>query len=408
MNLTHKVQLQPTNSQEKYLLQCCGVARQAWNIMLARCMNAYECWQYGEIEEKPSVSGYALSKEYTKIKKLLLPYAYELTKHAPDKSLHALGEAFNRFFKGAGYPKFKKKKHGSGSFTMAGGPKSDYGFHNRKLRVPGLRKLGLLRTTQSPRFQGRITQVTISQRAGKWYAAISYEISKDTPIIPAKTKQGVVGVDLGIKELAVLSDGTVFENPRAYVRAQKKLRKENKSLSRKVKGSQNWKKQVVKLQKAHKKVSDVRSWHLNNLSSYLVKNYDKVVIEDLNSSGMAKNKKLSKHVLDAGFYELKRQLSYKCDLYGTELVIVDRWFPSSKLCSGCGFNKQKLSLSERTYNCENCGMSLDRDLNAARNLMAYDTCASACGDGVRLYNPGDCGALSMKQESSETRVNHGK
>lgn len=405
MHLAHKVQLQPTKQQEQYLLQACGISRLAYNIMLQRSRDAYECWQYGEIEDKPSISGYSLNKEFNKLKKLLMPYAYEVTKYAPQHAIYSLGEAFKKFFKGAGFPKFKKKKYGAGSYTMAGGPKSDYFFQGRTLKVPGSNKLGLLRTTQPPRFKGKICQVTISQHAGKWYAAISYEISSEAPIIPSKTKSGVVGVDLGIKELAVLSDGTVFENPRAYVRAQANLRKQNKSLSRKVKGSINWKRQVVRLQRAHKKVSDIRKWHLHNLSSHIAKNYDRVVIEDLGVVEMTKNRRLAKHVLDAGFYELRRQLAYKCELYHTDLVVVDRFFPSSKLCSKCGHKKEKLALDERTYNCKNCGLSLDRDLNAALNLKAYDTCASACGEessgkglrsGVKLS--------SMKQESSGMSV----
>lgn len=401
MYITQQVQIVPSKRQEVYLLQACGVSRQAWNIMLQRSINAYECWSRGELEEKPDVSKYALRKEYTKIRKLLLPYTYKVSKHAGDHSLYALGDAYKRFFKSiSNFPKFKRKKHGVGSYTMSGGPKSDYSFQDRKLKVPGFKKLGLIRTSQKPRFKGKICKVTISQRAGKWYAAISYEISGETPLIPSKNKSGVVGVDLGIKELAVLSDGTVFENPRTYAKSQKKIRKENKSLSRKVKGSRNWKKQLLRLQKAHKRIANIRKWHLHNLSSHLAKTYNKVVIEDLNVSGMSRNRKLSKHILDAGFYELRRQLDYKCKIYGTELVVADRFYPSSKLCSRCGHKKEKLSLSERTYSCERCFLNIDRDLNAALNLMAYDICATACGEESSGFDSIIGTKLSfMKQES---------
>lgn len=401
MYVTHQVQLQPSKRQEQYFKQACGVSRQAYNIMLQRSRDAYECWQYGEIEEKPSVHEYSLRKEFNKLKKLLLPWTKQVTKYAADSAITNLAFGYGSFFRGAGFPRFKRRKHGTGSYTMCGGPKTDYAFSGRKLKVPGSRKLGLVRTTQSPRYEGVIKKVTIKQRAGKWYATICYEVSSETPLIPTKTKLGTVGVDLGIKDLAVLSDGTVFDNPRAYVRAQRKLRKEDKALSRKVRGSSNWEKQLLKLQRAHKKVSDVRKGYLHNLTSHLSKNYQKVVIEDLNVRGMTKNRKLSKHILDAGFCEIRRQLEYKCEWYGSELVVVDRWFPSSKLCSQCGAKKEKLTLNERVYNCASCGESLDRDLNAALNLAGYDSCPTACGDGVRL-DPSSKGlALSEKQESSE-------
>lgn len=406
MFVTQNVQLQPSKRQEKYFLQACGVARQAYNIMLQYSISEYDCYKRGELEEKPSVSGYSLCNTYNKIKKCLLPYTKDVTKHAPEKAVMALGEAYKRFFNGLGkFPKFKKKKHGVGSFTMLGGTKTDYSYQDRKLKLPGSRKLGLVRTTQKPRFQGKITKITIKQHAGKWYAAISYEMSKDSPILPAKPKQGTVGVDLGIKELAVLSDGTVFENPRAYVRAQAKLRKEQKSLSRKTKGSSNWKKQLLRMQRAHKRVADARKYHLHQLTSHLSKNYEKVVIENLNVSGMKRNRKLSKHISDAGLYEVRRQLTYKCEWYGTELVVADRFFPSSKICSGCGAKKEKLSLSERTYNCGVCGLSIDRDLNAAINLREYDVCSSACGEGSagsRLRS--EVELPSVKQESGGVKA----
>ncbi len=206
-------------------------------------------------------------------------------------------------------------------------------------------------------------KITISKQAGDWYLSCSYEFTLTTT--PKTTE--VVGVDLGIKTLATLSTGEVFKSMKPYKKAQNKLAKLQRQLSRKVKHSSNWYKAVVKLAKQHRRVANIRLDALHKLTTYLAKNHGIVVIEDLNVSGMLANHKLAKSIADQGFYELRRQLEYKCQWYGCELVVVERFFPSSKTCSSCG-HVQDMPLNIRTYDCPECGLSIDRDLNASINL----------------------------------------
>ncbi|WP_300509346.1 RNA-guided endonuclease TnpB family protein [Crocosphaera sp.] len=190
-------------------------------------------------------------------------------------------------------------------------------------------------------------------------------------------------VDLGIKTLATLSNGEVFPNLKPYRKAAKKLSRLHRNLSRKVKGSKNRTKARISLASQHLKVANLRRDYLHKITSYLAKNFSSIVIEDLNVKGMLANRKLAKAISELGFYEFRRQLEYKCELYGSKLTIVDRWFPSSKTCSRCGLIKKELSLSERIYRCE-CGLEMDRDLNAAKVLanQAVGYTVLACGQSA--------------------------
>ncbi len=209
---------------------------------------------------------------------------------------------------------------------------------------------------------------------------VEEEVTTPTPV------QGFeVGVDLGVKTLATLSNGTTFTNPRALGRRLRKLRQLSKSLSRKKKESKNREKAKLRLAKMHLRIFNVRQDSLHKVTTYLAKSHSKVVIEDLLVSGMLKNRKLARAIADVGMYEFRRQLEYKCGWYGSELVVVSRTFPSSKMCSRCGHRKKEFSLSEREYYCEQCGLEIDRDLNAALNLVAVSLpeTENACGEEVR-------------------------
>ncbi|MDJ0556195.1 MAG: RNA-guided endonuclease TnpB family protein, partial [Microcoleaceae cyanobacterium MO_207.B10] len=179
-----------------------------------------------------------------------------------------------------------------------------------------------------------------------------------------------IGVDIGINTLATCSDGSKFANVKAYRQTKKRLGRHQRAVSKKVIGSQNRIKAVKKLAKLHKKVADIRADALHKLTTWLAKNHSTIVIEDLNVSGMLKNHKLASAIADCGFYEFKRQLTYKCEWYGSKLVIAPRFYPSSQLCSHCG-HQQKMPLNVRTYECANCGFQADRDFNAAVNLANY-------------------------------------
>ncbi|NES70634.1 MAG: IS200/IS605 family element transposase accessory protein TnpB, partial [Okeania sp. SIO2D1] len=198
-------------------------------------------------------------------------------------------------------------------------------------------------------------KITISRQASDWYLSCSYEF---TPTATSKTTE-VVGVDLGIKTLATLSTGEVFKSVKPYRKTQNKLATLQRQLSNKVKYSSNWYKAVIKLAKKHRRVADIRKDALHKLTTYLAQNHGTVVIEDLNVSGMLANHKLAKSIADQGFYEFRRQLEYKCRWYGSQLVVVDRFFPSSKTYSNCGYVKD-MPLNLRTFDCNSCGLSIDR------------------------------------------------
>ncbi len=211
---------------------------------------------------------------------------------------------------------------------------------------------------------------------------MSFKIERETQITDKSVD--VVGVDLGIKSLATLSTGEVFvceafrrKGAKSYRRLEAKLSREQYLNRHKTKFSNNWKKAQLKIAQLHNKIANIRKDTLHKLTTYLAKNHSQIVIEDLNVSGMMSNHKLAKAVADMGFYEFRRQLEYKCELYGSELVVMDRWFPSSKTCSRCGVVKESVLLSERVFNCEHCDFICDRDLNAALNLAMAGSKSSA-------------------------------
>ena len=232
--------------------------------------------------------------------------------------------------------------------------------------------------------------VTLSKRANRWFISFKYDLdNKITPNLAPK-----VGVDVGINSLATCSNGKIFANPKAYRKQKKKLARLQKSVSQKVKGSNNRKKAIAKLARCHKKIADIRKDNLHKITTYLAKNHSEVVIEDLNVAGMLKNHKLASAIADCGFFEFKRQLLYKCWRYGSNLIIVDKWYPSSQICSNCGA-RQKMPLKERVYKCSNCDNQIDRDLNASKNIANWHvnigyptTCSSweskACGEVSKL------------------------
>ncbi len=244
--------------------------------------------------------------------------------------------------------------------------------------------------------------VTLSKKAGKWFISFKYELESTNH--PKQREK--VGVDIGIKSLATCSDGTVYPNPKAFKRYKKKLRRIQRKLSRQKIGSNNREKTKRKVGKLHKRIADIRRDSLHKLTINLAKNHGEVIIENLNVSGMLKNHRLANAIADCGFYEFKRQLHYKTQWYGSKLTIVDRFYPSSQLCCECN-HRQKMPLKLRIFKCENCGVEIDRDLNASNNLerwhpeISFPTTSSseernACGE---LNKPaGQSSRDSMKQE----------
>lgn len=247
-----------------------------------------------------------------------------------------------------------------------------------------------------------IKNVVISRTADEWFIAFK------VPFTPSVTPKLIetVGVDLGIKTLATLSTGGTFENKRPYKKAKRRLKIAQRQMSKKfVKGakkqSNNYKKATRKVAKIHRRVANIRKDSLHKLTTYLSKNHAEIVIEDLNVKGMSKNHKLSSAILDGGFFEFRRQLEYKSAWYGSKLTVVDRFFPSSKICSSCDEIKATLKLSERIFKCGACGYQIDRDLNAAQNLnkKAVSYTVSACGVSNKQISS-NRNADTVKQEAN--------
>jgi putative transposase len=323
---------------------------------------------------------------------------YDCSKCAPQEALRDLHRAFKKYIRGLktghklGFPRFKRK-----------GVRDSFRLHGiirvkgRRIQLPRLGEIRIKEKKMSY-YRGRILSATVRRRADKWFVSITVEEEIPNPE-PNGGKS--VGVDLGVKTLATLSDGTKFSNPRALGRHLRKLRRLSKSLSRKKRGSRNCEKARLRLARMHLRIFNIRQDTLHKVTTYLAKSHSKIVIEDLGVSGMLKNRRLSRAIADVGMYEFRRQVEYKCKWYGAHFVLAPRLYPSSKRCSSCGHKKRKLSLEERVYHCEVCGMRIDRDLNAALNLVAVSLpeTLTACGEDIRLHNPsGNTELTSAKQE----------
>ena len=357
MIVTHKIELKPNNKQKGYFSKACGVARFSYNWALNRWNESYQ--------EGKKTSEISLRRELNAIKRIEYPWMLEVTKTAPQQAVKNLGSAFKRFFnKQGGYPKFKKKGMHD-SFRADNGPQEKgrdaLKIVGKKIQLP---VLGWVRLKEELRYVGQIKSVTIVRKACKWYAAIVIDTEKRPHV---RKNQGMVGIDLGINKLATLSDGTVIQGPKAYKSLLKTLRLRSKSLSRKKIGSKNRQKDKMHLARLHMRISNIRNYHLHKLTTYLVLNYTKICIEDLNISGMAANRRLARHIMDQAFYTFRRQLIYKSEIYGSRVYIADRFYPSSKLCCSCGIKNKDLKLGERRWRCV-CGIKHDRDINAAKNL----------------------------------------
>lgn len=357
-----KVRLELNNKETTLANKHAGVARYAYNWGKSICDNAIQ-----NKEHRPTAID--LHKKFVKEEKQVKEWLYEVSKCSPQQALRNLDEAYKRTFKvkGSRFPKFKKKGQHD-SFYLEGQIKTN----SNKIKVP---IFGWLKCSEVlPECQ--IKNVVISKTANQWF--IAFKIPFEPTVI---NKSGIVGVDLGIKTLAVLSDGKVFEAVKPYRKNKRKLKLLQRKLSKKQKGSNNRKKACVKVAKLHYRIACIRKDTTHKLTTYLAKNHSECVIEDLNVRGMSKNHKLASAILDGGFSEFRRQLDYKCQWYGTTLTVVDRFYPSSKTCSGCGNVKSDLKLSDREYVCENCGLIIDRDYNAAINLRnkSVSYTESACG-----------------------------
>jgi putative transposase len=383
-------ELDLTNEQRTACLKHAGAARFAYNWGLARSQEAYRT-----TGKRPTAID--LHKDLNKLKQTDYPWMYEVSKCAPQEALRDLDAAYKNFYRRVtlkkqgklkgkvGFPTFKKRSKGIGSFRLTGAIK----VSNGSVQLPRIGKVRLHEHGYIPT-DAKVLSATVSEQAGRWFVSIQVEEEREQPVC---TATAAIGVDLGIKALATLSDGTPFENPRALKHAQKTLRRLEKQKSRRKKGSKNRKKTVVKLAKQHARVANIRKDASHKLTSYLCKNHALVVIEDLHVAGMVKNHCLAQAVSDSNFGEIRRQLEYKAQWYGVHLVAIDRFSPSSQVCSHCQWRNEALTLADRVFVCLDCGAVTDRDYNAAQNIVrvavsSIDT-QNACGQS----SAGSCSGM---------------
>ena len=360
-----KTELDLNNAQRNACLRHAGAARWAYNWGLTRKIEAYQ-------NGLKVPSAIDLHRELNILKKIELSWLYEVSKCAPQEALRNLDRAYADFFRRlkqrkagknieVGFPRFKSRKKGLGSFRLTGAIR----VYEKAIQLP---RLGILRLKERgylPLTGAHILSATVSEKAGRWFVSLQVEIEIPDPI-PAEKR--AVGVDLGIKCMAQVSDGTRMENPRALKSALARLKRLQRVVSRRQKGSANRNKAVKLLAKAHYHVANIRKDALHQATTYLAKTKSVIVLEDLNVGGMLKNHHLAQAIADVGMSEFRRQLIYKGAWYGCEILVADRFYPSTKRCSRCGEVKPVMSLGEREYQCEACGFVIERDLNAAINL----------------------------------------
>lgn len=341
-----------------------------------------------------------LYTKLTELKQTEYQWMYKYSDWVRTYALKNCDIAYQNFFRRIkagdkpGFPKFKSKYNSSQSFTING---KKIRIDNDKVWIPKIGWIRLKEIGYIPVSPEKICYATVSKDIDRWFISLTIE----EEIQEIKNTEKVIGIDLGIKSLVVTSDGDYYENMRPLYEAEDKLKRMQRWLSRKEKGSVNYKNAKIELAKAHRKVGRIRKHIINEITTELAKKRAILIIEDLNVKGMMSNHHLAKAISDVSFFEFRRQLEYKCKWYGSKLVIIDRWYPSSKLCSRCGAINNDLKLSDRIYKCD-CGLEIDRDLNAAINIRNYYTLKhsgiNACGDENKTNKKPL--AASLKQEVS--------
>ena len=432
----YRFALDLTPVQERGVLAHAGAARVAHNWALARVRAVMDQRAaertYGVPDEllTPSLSWSlaGLRRAWNAAKPEVAPWWGEVSKEAFNTGLDALARALKnwsefrtgrRAGRPVGFPRFKSRRRSTPSVRFTTGA----------IRVEPDRKhvvlprLGRLKLHESARKlarrlevdTARIMSATVRRDGGRWQVSFTVEVERAqrTPVRPGS----VVGVDVGIKHLAILSTGELVDNPRHLANAQRRLRSLGRALSHKQgpdrrtgrRPSKRWERAAARLGRTHARVAHLRRDGLHKLTTRLAREHGTVVVEDLNVTGMLANRKLARHIADAGFAQIRRQLAYKTSWNGGRLVVADRWYPSSKTCSGCGAVKTKLALHEREYECQACGLILDRDLNAARNLAALAVELNTAGSGPVAGRGADRktrprGQVAVKRQPGTTPV----
>jgi putative transposase len=364
MLVAYKYRLYPNKTQEEQIQKTFGCCRFVYNQTLAYRQEKYNTNK--ESMNKTSCNNYCnqvLKKEYE--------WLTEVDKFALTNAIYNMDNAYQKFFKEhAGYPKFKRKRNYKQSYKTNcnycnnSKPTIEVDFQENKIKLP---KLKWVKCKLHRWFKGQIKSATISQvPSGKYFVSILV----DTEVKPMESTGAMVGIDLGIKDLVITSDGEKIDNLKLIKKYEDKLAKEQRKLAHKVKGSNNYNKQRIKVAKIHEKISNCRKDYLHKISHKLVSENQVIVSEDLSVSNMVKNHNLAKAISDCGWYELIRQISYKSDWHNRNYIKIGRYTKSSQPCSNCGYiNIKTKDLSVREWTCPQCNTHHDRDINAAINIL---------------------------------------
>jgi len=406
-----RYELDPNNAQRSALASHAGAARYAWNWGLARVKEALDVRRAeiasGAVPSTQIPDAMTLSRSWNVWKKQPgnCPWWAANSKCAYQVAFRDLDRALRAFYSSrrrdkrrpVGFPRFKKKgRHDH--FRL-------YGIIRVAERAVVLPRIGHIRLKeQTSRFEGRILSATCKREADRWFVSLCVEVDRPDP---SPVAGPAIGIDLGVSTFAVCSDGHIIDAPRPFAKGSRKLRRLNKNVSRMQRGSRNRAKAVLKTARHYRRMRNQRRDVLHQATTRLAKTKSVIVVENLNVAGLMRNHHVARQIADLGWGEFYRQLSYKTRWYGSQLVAADRFYPSSKICSGCGHIMASLPLSRRTFICEDCGLAIDRDLNAAKNLARLADCVApgsgetgnACGEGG-AGTSGDGGVKlpSTKQE----------
>lgn len=386
----YKTELKLNNKQRSYFVRCAGTARFVYNWALKDRIKRFENGESTNIFEQ--------KRRFNSLKREEFGWIYEIPYTLQDEAFVNLDNAYKNFFRRVktgdekpGFPKFKSRRNGLGSFSLRGHIHIERG----QIKLPRIGWVRLKERGYLPA-DAKILKVTISERARRWFISAQVELNIRDPL-PKTGKP--LGVDVGVKNLAALSNGKQFPNSAVLRKHERKLACLQRELSRRKKGSRNREKTRRKIAGLYLKISNVRKHNLHQVSAYAMNcRPSEIVIEDLNVKGMMKNRHLAKSIGDASMSELHRQIKYKSTWNGIDVMSADRWFPSSKLCSRCG-EIREIDLSQRVYKCESCGFEINRDLNAARNLAALVESPNGRGLPVELA---EILSATVKQEAGES------